>query len=92
MLAVIAGLTCLATGAVAEGVTVTEDRRALFISIIEANDCRMHNFYPADGILEGIKANDFDRDEVRAIGRSLLETGIGKKNGDFLILKTENCG
>ncbi|MEM7189831.1 MAG: hypothetical protein AAF439_09485 [Pseudomonadota bacterium] len=90
--AVLAAVVALVGGnAIAEGTFVDKDRKALFISILEQNDCRMHNFYPADGILAAIKEHDFDKLEVRAIGRNLIETGVGEKRGDFLSLKTENC-
>ena len=81
----------MATGAVAEGVTVDADRRDLFVSILEENDCRMHNFYPADGILAAVDEHGFKRDEIRAIGRNLLETGAAARDGDFLVLQTEEC-
>ena len=85
-------LLCVApSAAIAEGTFVDQDRRALFVSVLEQNDCRIHNIYPADGILQAIAEHGFERDEVRAIGRNLIETGTGEKQGDFLVLKTENC-
>lgn len=80
----------LAAGAAAAA-DVDPDRRALFIEIIEKNDCRMNNFNPAPGILDAIEANGFTRDEVRAIGTELMETGVGAREGDFFVLQTETC-
>ncbi|MCP5087553.1 MAG: hypothetical protein GY952_12200 [Rhodobacteraceae bacterium] len=67
------------------------ERRALFISILEENDCRMNNFQPVDGILKGIEANGFTRDEVRAIAKDILATGDGVRQGEFMVLKTGSC-
>ncbi|MCP5076208.1 MAG: hypothetical protein GY947_23300 [Rhodobacteraceae bacterium] len=67
------------------------ERRALFISVLEENNCRMNNFQPVDGILKGIEANGFTRDEVRAIAKDILATGDGVRQGEFMVLKTGSC-
>ena len=67
------------------------DRRALFVTILEDHDCKMHNFDPAQGILDAFAENEFTRDELRAIGTDLMATGEGERKGDEFVLNTSNC-
>ena len=67
------------------------ERRALFVSILEANDCKMNNFQPANAILESIQENGFSRDEVRAIGTDLLDSGDAVRDGENMVLRIGAC-
>lgn len=67
------------------------ERRALFVSIVEAEGCRMHNFEPSAEIVRRIEKNGFTPDELHAIARDLFETGDAKRDGDELVLVKGAC-
>lgn len=82
-------LAALATGAAAQDVDPA--RKALFVSIVEANGCKMHNLTPSDALIAAMRENNFTREELRAIGRNLMETGEAAREDPYLVLKTEPC-
>ncbi|QIE54237.1 hypothetical protein G5B40_01535 [Pikeienuella piscinae] len=67
------------------------ERRALFISILENNGCKFHNLAPDPTTMKQIEANDFLRDELRAIVFDILESGDGVREGELLVLQTDEC-
>ena len=86
-----AALSVVSVSALADEVEVRPERRELFSMLLEMNGCRMHNFEPSETLVNNIEANDFSREEVRAIGRQMMEDGSAERNGDYFVLKTEGC-
>ena len=63
----------------------------LFSMLLEMNGCRMNNFEPNERLIKNLESNDFDRNEVRAIGQFMLEEGMAEKQGDYFVLKIQGC-
>ena len=74
-----------------EAQAIDPDRRALFVTILKANDCKMHNIQPAPAVIEAIQTNGFSRDEVRAIGVDLMEKGDAVRDGEVMRLTAGGC-
>lgn len=69
----------------------TDERRAQFVEIMSKHDCRFHNQEPSQDLLDELFAADFDRDEIRMIGRNLIETGDGVVEGQTLVARIGPC-
>ncbi|RYH09921.1 hypothetical protein [Tropicimonas sp. IMCC6043] len=82
-------IASFSTGAFAQGVTA--ERRAQFVEIMSDHDCRFHNSQPSQALVDDLFAAGYDRDEIKAIGQDLIQSGDGEVSGQFLVAKTGPC-
>ncbi|MEX0369474.1 MAG: hypothetical protein AB3N09_02515 [Tateyamaria sp.] len=70
---------------------VDAEKRALFVSILEKHDCRMHNLAPRPELVNDIFSSGLERDDIRPIAMDLMDKGEAERDGEFLVLKTSGC-
>ncbi len=87
----VAAVAMAALPGLASAQNFTPERRAQFVAIMSNHDCRFHNQNPAPELIEELTAAGYERDEIRAIGRDLMETGDGVVEGGALVAKIGQC-
>ena len=70
---------------------VDADKKALFVSILEKHDCRMHNLAPRPELVNAIFSSGLERDDIRPIAVDLMDKGEAEREGEYLVLKTGGC-
>ena len=90
----IATITVLVAGIAAPVAAQGVDpyRKAIFMEILAENGCKLHNSEPTSFILKTFEAEQFGRDEIRAIVTELIERGEARVEQPILRLGAGPCG